>query len=236
MLLAAEWARQQQLRPQPAAEPMFRQQPQQPPNQQRPPPPPPQLTPRSQALLPDGPPAPPLRAAPAVAAPAVAAPVKPPPPVLVATPAVPVAVPAAVLLKAPPVAVPAVAAPDTPPPPARLLAAQGVPVAVPAAVPIKAPPPAAPAADRADAQQIQGGIGAAGAGWSGRTRSTDDQPAAPLASPDQADEGLLWSWWWSDSYQAWMWSPQVLRSDDRGQWAWARDGERRYAVYFFPRQ
>jgi hypothetical protein len=49
-------------------------------------------------------------------------------------------------------------------------------------------------------------------------------------SLDQADEGP-WTWWWSASRQAWMYSPQVLRSH-HGRWAW--DDERAHEVYFLP--
>ena len=89
----------------------------------------------------------------------------------------------------------------------------------------------------ADEGWQQAGSDAAG-GWAGGSTQRGweghqaEQMEAPPASPDPVDEGP-WSWWWSFRSQAWMHSPQVLRSR-RGRWAW--DDDRTHGLYFLPPQ
>jgi hypothetical protein len=99
--------------------------------------------------------------------------------------------------------------------------------------------PDAPAA--AAVQPTQGGGWSSswsGGGWPGAWRdatwsssearpNTGQRLAAEWgAGPSQAGEGA-WSWWWSDRFRAWMYSPPQL--SPLGEWAWADGG--RHALY-----
>ena len=77
------------------------------------------------------------------------------------------------------------------------------------------------------------GGGWPGAAWDATRSSNEARPNTGLwlaaewgAGLGQAGEGA-WSWWWSNRFWAWMYSPPQL--SPLGEWAWADDG--RHALY-----
>jgi hypothetical protein len=172
--------------------------------------------------------------APAVAAPAVVAPAVAAPAIAAPQVAAPGAAAPAVAVKAPP---PNAAAAPQPPP-----AAPPPPMAAPA-----------PAAAQPFNWQAAGGGGwgssashAQAAGGGGGWGSSASHPSWREADQQRSASHPSWSsssgarpnvdeadrvWWWSDRYEAWMYSPPGL-SPGQGRWAWSAC--RRFALWFDP--